>query len=153
MKKILFVLTLILLLGCSRDSDTKDEPQTNLTGIDLQFSNWNIKWNQSYTWKEYKMHGSSTTPYSATGKEGQITFIKPNIIKESYNGSTYQTTFSSGNFSTNNCDLLTPDWHNKPNFPFINNVSGVYKQNNEIVWSYCYVSGGVYDCVKLSFIP
>jgi hypothetical protein len=158
MKKILLsaniILFSLLITNCSSDSNSvNEEIASTPNNTETMFAKLNIKWNQSYSWKEYKINGSANTPYAASGNVGQITFIKPNIIKETYNGNTYQTTFSTSNFSENQCSLITPDWHNKPTSPYINNVESISKENNEVVWSYCFASGGVYNCTKLSFTP
>lgn len=152
-KIITFLSIVLLLTNCSSENDSVNEIAVVPNSSEMMFSKLNIKWDHSYTYKELKLYGSATTPYTETGVTGQIYFIKPNIIKEIYNGNTYQTTFTTKDYTNTSFGITTPDWHNKPTFPYINNLSSLYAQNGDLVWSYCFSTGGVYNCTQLKFTP
>ena len=150
MKKILLFIILSVLIACSRSSEDNPQQNSTPTNIEQTFQNLGINWNQTYNWKEYKMQGSSSAPYNLTGEKGIIVFIKPNIIKEVYNGKTYQTTFNASNFSTDGCDFSTVDWHNKPDSYFINYVESIRKYTGgEIAHIRSTNHNGYYESQKL----
>lgn len=143
MKKLILILSiLILTISCSKDDVQNNNNSTQPTNVNELFNSMGIVWNQTYNWKE-QVIANSILPYSDTGKNGTIKFVQPNIMIETYNGNTFNTTFNQ-----NSTSLLSPEWHNKPGSYIINDVCNneLFKENNQIFFRWGRMeSGTVYN--------